>query len=352
MSCRNNERGAARFPGREPGAARFPGREQGAALLAVLMLVGVMAAIAATMLERSRMSTRLVSNLLAREQAGALLLVAETLSLARLDRLAKDSGRNAAWQGQPILLPLPQAQTQPGGSASITPEDGGNCFNLNSLVAQAGPDALVSRPLGLAQFVSLMQLLDVPQPKARQIAAAAADWIDSDQQPQALGAEDSAYAVRGHLTGGTLMAEASELRAILGVEPALYQRLRPFLCALPVATLSPLNLNSLRPADAPLLAMLLPETLGPPLVRLQVAQQVIAERPRGGWGSVADFANAPRLRDAPLAADALQQLAVRTTWFQLALEVRSGDMVLPATLLVDATQGPARVALRRWTGED
>jgi len=98
--------------------------------------------------------------------------------------------------------------------------------------------------------------------------------------------------------------------------------------------------------------MLLPPTLGPPSLRLRLAQRLIAERPRGGWASVAEFGNAPLLRDTPLAADALQQLAVRTTWFHLALDVQSGDTSLPARLLVDATQGRARVALRQWTGED
>ena len=331
-------------------ALRFPSRERGAALLAVLMLVGVMAAIAAVMLERSRTASQLSANLLAREQAVALLGVTEALALARLDRLAADSGRSAAWQGQPILLPLPVEGG--AGSARLVPRDGGSCFNLNSLVVMAGPEALVTRPLGVAQFQALMQMLDVPAQRARQVAMAAADWIDSDQQPGAAGAEDSAYAARGYRTGGTLMAEPSELRAVSGVTPALYQQLRPYLCALPEAGLSPLNLNALRPAEAPLLAMLLPETVGPPLVRLRLAGRLIAERPRGGWASVSAFANLPLLRDTPLAADALQQLAVRTTWFQLALDVDSGDTRLPATLLVDARQAPARVALRRWTGED
>jgi general secretion pathway protein K len=318
--------------------------ERGAALLAVLMLVGVMAAIVAAMLDRSRTAERLAANLVAREQGLGLVMVAETLALARLDRLGSETGRSADWVGQPLVLPLP------GGTATVVPRDGGTCFNLNGLVSMAGPEALVTRPLGMAQFVALMQMLGVPEARARPVAAAAADWIDSDQSPLALGAEDSGY--QGFRTGGTLMAEASELRAVKGVTPELYRQLRPYLCALPVADLSPLNLNALRRGDAPLLAMLLPETLGPPPVRLRLAERLIAERPRGGWSRVSDFANAPLLRDTPLAADALQQLRVRTEWWQLALEVARGDRLVPATLLVDGRQAPARVALRRFAGED
>jgi general secretion pathway protein K len=328
---------------------RPPEQERGAALLAVLMLVGVMAAIAATMLERSRMATQLVSNALARERAAGLVQLAEILAINRLDTLTREGGgrqRSAAWQGQPVLLPLP------GGSASVTPRDGGNCFNLNSLVSQTGPEALVTRPIGVAQFAALMQLLDVPEPQARMIAAATADWIDSDQQPAALGAEDARYRGLGYLSGGTLMAEPSEWRAVAGVDAALYARLRPWLCALPAALLSPVNINTLAPAQAPLMAMLLPETLGPPPVRLRLAQQLLAERPRGGWGSVNEMVNAPVLRDTPLATDALQQLGVRTEWFALALAVETGDRPMQARVLVDARQTPARVAQRQWTGEN
>ncbi len=324
-------------------------QERGAALLAVLMLVGVMAAIAATMLERSRMATQLISNALSRERGAALVQLAEVLAINRLEALVRSSDgrqRDGAWQGRPVPLPLP------GGSATVTPRDGGNCFNLNSLVSQSGPEALVTRPIGGLQFVAMMRLLDVPEPQARLVAAATADWIDSDQQPAPLGAEDARYAGQAYRTGAALMAEPSELRAVAGVDQALYARLRPWLCALPVAALSPLNINTLAPAQAPLLAMLLPETLGPPPVRLRLAQEVLAERPRGGWGSVYDFANAPRLRDTPIATDALQQLVVRSDWFALALTVQTGDRPMQASVLVDARRTPARVAMRQWTGEN
>ena len=54
--------------------------------------------------------------------------------------------------------------------------------------------------------------------------------------------------------------------------------LRPWLCALPVTDLAPINLNSLRPDQAPLLAMLAPGQLD-----LDRARAIIVERPSGGW---------------------------------------------------------------------
>ena len=75
-------------------------------------------------------------------------------------------------------------------------------------------------------------------------------------------------------TGNTLFADAGELRAVAGMSPALYRRLRPWLCALPTSDLSPINLNTLSPEQAPLLAMLAPGQLG-------------VERARGGTGVAA-----------------------------------------------------------------
>src|SRR3546814_7059773 len=58
------------------------------------------------------------------------------------------------------------------------------------------------------------------------------------------------------------MADVSELRAVRGVTPKIYARLKPWLCVLPVAEPVQLNVNTLAPAQAPLLAMLLPGKLG------------------------------------------------------------------------------------------
>ncbi len=323
--------------------------ERGAALLAVLMLVGVMGAIAATLLERTRSASLILVNLLGREQAAAAARAAEALAVRRIDTLLDATDRSTqggGWQGRAITLPLPQ------GTATLTPRDGGNCFNLNSLVTRAGPESLLTRLLAVAQFTSLMQNLAVPDPQARTIAAAAADWMDSDDQPSPLGAEDSSYASLGYRTGGTLMADPSELRAVSGITPAIYARLRPLLCALPISDLSPINPNTLLPAQAPLLAMLLPETLGPPPARLARASRILAARPPAGWSSVEAFATAEPLRDQPLPGEVLQQLTVRTSWFRLALNVVAGETSLAGTTLIDARRSPARVVQRRWQDED
>ncbi len=319
--------------------------ETGAALLSVLVLVGVMAAIAVGMFDRLRLATLIAANAGGRAQAQSLGLVAETLVAARIDDLNAASPRrtNAGWLGRTITLPLPS------GTARARLLDGGNCFNLNSLVTGAPPNALASRPLAIEQFGKLMLALEMPEPAARRIAASAADWIDSDEIPNPQGAEDAVYAAAAspHRTANTLMAEASELRAVNGVTPALYARLRPYVCALPDTGLSPINVNTLAPGQAPLVAMLFGETLTP-----EAAVRVLAERPSGGWADAAAFWNTPTLRDVQPPADVLQQPQVRTGWFGIDLAIDAGGEPLQQTGLVDARQGKARLVVRRWSPDE
>lgn len=321
--------------------------EQGAALISVLILVGVMGAIAVGMFDRLRLATLVASNAAGRQQAQSLGLIAEILVARRIDDLNAASPRRTTlaggWLGRTISLPMP------GGTARARVDDGGNCFNLNSLVTGAPPNTLASRPLAIEQFVKLMQAIDVPAGSARRIAASAADWIDSDETPNPDGAEDAAYAsaARPHRTANTLMAETSELRAVNGVTPPIYARLRPYVCALPETELSPINVNTLGAGQAPLVAMLFGDDLRP-----EAAARVIGERPAGGWPDTAAFWNTPMLRDLQPPADVLQQPRVRTGWFRLDLAVDSVGEPLQQTGLIDARQGKARVVVRRWTADE
>ncbi len=321
-------------------------REHGAALLTVLILVGILGAVAVAVFDRLRLATMLTANSAGIAEARAYASVAESLVAARIDDLMGTSPTRTTlaggWQDRPTTLPLPT------GVAEVRVRDGGNCFNLNSLVSGSA-DMLVSRPIAIDQLARLLILKDVPDRQARRIAAASADWIDSDGDTNPDGAEDSVYgrAAIPYRTGNTLMAEASEWRAVSGVSPELYLRLRPLLCALPVAELSPLNVNTLVPDQAPLLAMLFPGTL-----RIADARRVIGERPAGGWDNVSEFWNAPSLREIEPPGDAARQPLVRSTWFAVDMRITAGDGDLRETALYDARRSPVRIASRRWTRDE
>lgn len=320
-----------------------PARERGAALLTVLLLVAVIAVLAATALEKLRLSTRLASNMVAIEQARGYAMAAETLATTRIDSLLSANTNQVTlaggWSGRPFRLPVP------GGVASATVVDGGNCFNVNGLAVSGGPGVLIARPAAIVQFTRLMTLLGIPRQTAATIAAATADWIDSDSTPLPNGAEDDRYGNRqsGYRTGNTMMSDISELRAIAEVTPQVYAKLRPWLCAQPRAEPSRINVNTLLPEQAPLFAMLLPDTL-----TIDQARALLLERPAQGYTSTEAFWKLPALRGVIVFPDAQAQTAVTTRWFALRIEVELGGSELTESALIDATVQPARLVSRAW----
>ena len=322
--------------------------ERGAALLAVLLLVSVMGALTATALERLRLSVALAANNSALDQARAFAIGVESLlALLADDVIAQSPERTTltgGWNGRTRQIPLPG-----GGIAHAMIRDGGNCFNINSVAEGVPPNPLLPRATGTGQFTALMRVLEVPEGTARRIAEAAGDWVDSDSNPNREGAEDQAYAggERSYRPGNTLFAEVSELRALAEMTPEIYDRVRPWLCALPTTDLSAINVNTLTPDQAPLLAMLAPEQ-----IPVTAARQVIAQRPAAGWSSLTDFYSEPPLAAVQLPLDVQLQPQLRTRWFALDLRVELRGAELIETALVDARIAPARVVVRRWGSDD
>ncbi len=323
-----------------------PPSERGAALLAVLVLVVVMAAIAAGAFERLRLSTAMAMNGAALDQARGYALGVEDLLALRIDDLSSADTYVTTlagdWNGTARRIPLPS-----GGLAVGTVRDGGNCFNLNSLVQGEATSVLIQRPAAIEQFVALMTVLGLPEPTARRIAASTADWIDSDAQVSPQGAEDGAYSGSqpAYRTGNTLLADPSELRAVTGVTPEIYRELRPYLCTLPAADMSPINVNTLSPRDAPILAMFAPTKVRPDRVR-----GLIASRPKAGWRNTYDFWRSAEQAGLETKSDPMSQLQLKTYWFTIELSVRFEGSELEEWALVDARLAPARVVARRWGG--
>src|SRR3546814_17676277 len=96
--------------------------------------------------------------------------------------------------------------------------------------------------------------------------------------------------------------------------PEIYQRARPWLCALPSTDLSPLHVNTLSVEQAPLLVMLAPDQIG-----IDEARRVIANRPTAGWGNLVDFYSEPGMEGVVPPVDIQLQPQVRKRWFALTL---------------------------------
>ena len=316
--------------------------ERGAALLSVLLLVAVMAVVAAVMLERLNLATRLAANSQAMAQARYYAISAESLATARIANLVKlNPDRTVDPRG---LRGREFAMSLAAGTVAVRIEDAGNCFNLNSLV-EGDEGNYVLRPVGLAQLRALMESLAIPQAEAIPLSDAIADWIDSNDLPLPNGVEDEHYLAlpTPYRTAGRLIVDPSEVRAVRGMTPAYYARLRPWLCALPGAELSPINVNTLRPDQARLLAMLSPTTID-----MRRAQSIIAARPAGGLASAADFLRPFAAGGQTLGPQPLGQLQVTSRWFLIDLQVTVDSVRLDEQALIDVGVEPARVVGRSW----
>ncbi len=318
--------------------------ERGAALLAVLLLVAVTGAIAAAAMEKLSLSRATATNVVALDQARAYADGIEQLTVLTIDDLVSRSPEKTTlaggWNGAVRRVPLPG-----GGLAMARVRDGGHCFNVNS-VAEGDPrTGLARRNSGVNQFTGLMILLEVSPPVASRIAEAAADWVDSDSNPGPGGAEDGFYASgpEPYRTANTLFADVGELRALAGMTPEILARLTPWLCALPMTDLSPINVNTLLPEQAPLLAMLAPGQLD-----AERARRILAARSPSGWDSQIDFWRVDALRDLEVPLDVQLQPQVRTRWFALDVEVAIMEAEFRETALVDARLQPSRLVARRW----
>lgn len=327
-------------------------KERGAALLSVLLLVAVMAVIAATALDRLTLATRIAGSAATVDQGRAYTFAAEQIALRRVaDLVGRDTTRLTLagdWLGRDFTLPLPNGE----GRARLT--DANNCFNLNSLVAETAPGRFSQRSGAMGQFTELMVLLGIDRGQAMSITGATADWLDSDSNDGPLGAEDGVYRSmpETYLAANRIMADASELRAVRGVTSKIYARLKPWICVLPVAEPVKLNVNTLAPEQAPLVAMLLPGE-----ITLADARAALAARPAGGYGSSVRFWEARSLERLDPPTDVAEQAGVNSRWLALTTNVTMGDGYLTANSLIDANGGALNpgmtlpVIVRRDWGE-
>lgn len=324
--------------------------ERGAALLSVLLLVAVMAVIAATALDRLTLATRLAGSAAVVDQGRAYAFAAEEIALARIaPMLTRDRSRltlEGDWLGRDFTLPLPQGM----GRARVY--DVSNCFNVNALVAETAPARFTQRGGTMMQFAALMEILGVPKGEAQSLAAATADYLDSDDVASPLGAEDSGYRglEGGYLPANRPIADVSEWRAVRGVTPAIYARMEPWICALPTTDALALNVNTLGADQAALVAMLMPEAISVAMVRA-----ALAARPRDGFGSAQRFWQSAALAQLVPPSDAEMAIAVKSRWLMLEISVEMGDGLVTSRALVDGYGGamaagdaPPRIVNRKW----
>lgn len=211
-------------------------RQSGIALITALLVLAIAVVLAASLAQESALSLRRTENLLHHAQGTAYLQGAEDWARQILAR----DGREVDHLGEPWATPLPPIPVE-GGEIVGRLIDLQGRLNLNALLA--GDNTLA--PLMRQRLGCVLRRAGIEQPEAA--LDALADWQDPDGEVRSQGAEDGVYQAlsRPYRAANQPLASMGELALIQGFDPAIVQRLRPLVAALPAN--APLNLNTAPP---------------------------------------------------------------------------------------------------------
>lgn len=292
-------------------------QQRGMALLVVLLLLAVMVTLASSMTERYRMQWQRTYNQQLQQQNYWYLLGSENLIRKVLVQDLKDNPEknslNQYWAIEGQVFPVENSILQG------VVRDQQACFNLNSLSNNITDETktTASATYRATVFQDLLINLGTDDYRAQQITAAVQDWLDTNTIARSLGAEDSEYEAKTppYLPANGLMQDVSELRAIRGMDAALYRRLLPQVCVIPETTLQ-INPNTLRTIHAPLLAALFLNDLS-----IDDARSILEQRPAAGWDDVASFLELNALSNTASAGDQVQSaLTIKSFYFLATLQ--------------------------------
>jgi general secretion pathway protein K len=248
---------------------RASNHERGVALITAIIIVSIASIAAVAMTHELQLNIRRSSNILAADQGYLYSLGSEAWSRGMLIRDLNDKKQDGNYDAltEDWAQELPPTPVE-GGQVQAVTTDLQAKFNLNNLYLKLEPsedDKKVVKE-NLAFFKRLLVNLELPE----SIAQAAADWLDEDIKalyPD--GAEDLEYLdlEQPYRTANGFMASATELRLIKGVDREVYEKLIPYVTALPERT--QINVNT---ADAAIIQALA-ETLNE-----ANAEQLVSER--------------------------------------------------------------------------
>lgn len=314
-----------------------PRRQAGVALITVLVVVAIATVLCVGMLRSQQLALEHAAGLFQQDQAWLYTQGAEEFVrdlLAEDLKSDKRRSREVDHPGETWAKPFPPFPVD-GGMVRARVEDLQGRFNLNRLGADAdgtGPASVI--------FRQLLKNLGLPD----NLGPALGDWIDEDNEPRALdGAEEDYYSRLDppYRVANRPLADVSELLLVKGFTPAVVERLRPFVCALPAE--AGINVNT---ASPDVLAALLPGLTS------RAATELFNQRPAQGYATADEFLAQPAFNGVPTADKnrLREQIGVRSQYFQLLADAEIGGRhsILHAVMKRDDS-GTLRVIARDFS---
>ncbi|MCB1643915.1 MAG: type II secretion system minor pseudopilin GspK [Pseudomonadales bacterium] len=316
-------------PYRARSAKRFQSefRQRGVALISVLMVVMIATVLTTTMVKQQAFSisraqsyfdqTRVRQYALGGEELARQILHEDFTEKPELDFDGE------GWAARDMVFEFEDGQIE----LEITDLQG--LFNLNMLASRRGGNNVARQ-----RFINLLNQQGIDPMFADRVI----DWIDENQDTSQLGAEDFEYLglERPYRTSGLPLADVSELRLILDMDPESYARLEPLVSVIPDPNL-PININT-APAGV---IQSLAENISP-----DVAETLVMARREGeGYENVQAF-----LADELLAGQgiALEGLGVQSGFYRVKVRARYNDRFGYLTSIIqrNPTDGQLRVIYR------
>src|ERR1700686_3272222 len=210
-------------------------RQRGIALITAMVLIAIAAVLATAIGFASAMSARRASTMFRADQS--LLAGEGAEAMAAYVLKQSTTGSASLSLDQPWAQPYGPFQLGEGVTLEFAQiEDQQGKFNINSLAAGGATD-----PASVALFQRLLTQLGLET----KWAGILADWVDADNMPNSPdGAEDSVYLSQTppYRAANIPVTSISELLALPGFGRDRYDRLRPYITALPPGTGTPINI--------------------------------------------------------------------------------------------------------------
>lgn len=328
--------------------------QRGVALITVLLVVALVAVIAVSMSGRLKgQVSRTHATEMAEQGYWYWLSAEQLLRQVLLTELDEDDYVHGAqnWATQHGPYPVD------GGFIGGRVRDMHSCFNVNSLFTGSEDSPNADAALALEQYQALLAALDFDEFTRQQLSATLIDWLDEDTVlVNSYGAEDADYEsmAQPYQAANAMMSHTSELRQVVGYTRDVYERLRPYICAIPGSSELAFNLNTMDAEKPELVSAIF-------LGQLDVSQaaNLLAQWPEQGYDDVSEITQLAELQalreddgdgEGPLPGQ--QSLTVHSEFFELRAAVLVGESEFFALSIVQIRDGSARVIHRSRRGYD